>query len=63
MTTDSEDLCLIQCYLGDNCMSYNYHTNTGACDINDSDDIQYPLDLVKNDSYIYVGTEVIGLIQ
>jgi len=40
-------------------MSYNYHTNTGACDINDSDDKQYGDDLEKNDDYIYVGTEVI----
>lgn len=39
-------------------MSYNYHPVSGVCDINDSDHIQDPNDLVKQDGYIYVGTEV-----
>lgn len=63
MKTDIEELCRFQCYLGNDCMSYNYHTASGACEINDSDVIQEPQDFEKRDGYIYVGTEVSSFLK
>ncbi|KAK3729871.1 hypothetical protein QZH41_016837 [Actinostola sp. cb2023] len=57
LTADQEDVCRIKCYRGDSCMSYNYKTSTGRCEINDSDEHQHPLDLVPQDDNIYGGTQ------
>ena len=57
-----EDLCMAQCYLEPNCVSYNFHTitqlsGTHKCDLNNAT-IEPDKDLVKNESYIYRGAEV-----
>ncbi|CAH3138251.1 unnamed protein product, partial [Pocillopora meandrina] len=56
-----EDLCMAQCYLEPNCVSYNFHTitqlsGTHKCDLNNAT-IEHDKDLVKNESYIYRGAE------
>ncbi|KAK3729870.1 hypothetical protein QZH41_016836 [Actinostola sp. cb2023] len=57
LTADQEYVCRIKCYRGDSCMSYNYKTSTGRCEINDSDEHQHPQDLVPQDDNIYGGTQ------
>ncbi|KAK3729872.1 hypothetical protein QZH41_016838 [Actinostola sp. cb2023] len=57
LTADQEYVCRIKCYRGDSCMSYNYKTTTGRCEINDSDEHQHPQDLVLQDDNIYGGTQ------
>ena len=57
-----EDLCMAQCYLEPNCVSYNFHmitqlSGTHKCDLNNAT-IEHDKDLVKNESYIYRGAEV-----
>ncbi|XP_066021196.1 uncharacterized protein [Pocillopora verrucosa] len=56
-----EDLCMAQCYLEPNCVSYNFHmitqlSGTHKCDLNNAT-IEHDKDLVKNESYIYRGAE------
>ncbi|XP_022794480.1 loricrin-like isoform X2 [Stylophora pistillata] len=56
-----EDLCMAQCYLEPNCVSYNFHkirqlSGTHNCDLNNAT-IEHDEDLVKNESYIYRGAE------
>ncbi|XP_066021204.1 ALK tyrosine kinase receptor-like [Pocillopora verrucosa] len=56
-----EDLCMAQCYLEPNCVSYNFHTitqlsGTHKCDLNNAT-IEHDKDLVKSESYIYRGAE------
>jgi hypothetical protein len=58
LTTESQSLCRIMCYLSDSCLSYNFHESTGTCDINDSDASQHPDDIIPRPGYVYVGTEV-----
>ncbi|XP_066020906.1 uncharacterized protein [Pocillopora verrucosa] len=56
-----EDLCMVQCYLEPNCVSYNFHritqlSGTHKCDLNNTT-IEHDKDLVKNESYIYRSAE------
>ncbi|XP_031559046.1 uncharacterized protein LOC116295393, partial [Actinia tenebrosa] len=55
--TETASLCRVMCYLDGVCMSYNYHQTSGHCEINDSDHLQYPKDLVKKTGFTYVGTK------
>ena len=58
----NEDLCMFQCYLEPNCVSYNFceikqSSGKHECDLNNAT-IEHDEDLVKNESYIYRGAEV-----
>ena len=58
----NEDLCMFQCYLEPNCISYNFCeikqlSGKHECDLNNAT-IEHDEDLVKNESYIYRGAEV-----
>ncbi|XP_031571518.1 uncharacterized protein LOC116305691 [Actinia tenebrosa] len=57
VTTDTQTICRIQCYLSNHCVSYNYHQRTGTCEINDSDNFQHPGDLIRRDGYVYHATK------
>ncbi|CAH3137374.1 unnamed protein product, partial [Pocillopora meandrina] len=57
----NEDLCMFQCYLEPNCISYNFCeikqlSGKHECDLNNAT-IDHDEDLVKNESYIYRGAE------
>ena len=54
--SENSDLCEIQCYLEEECVSYNFRKK--ACDLNKSDHIFHPEDLVKDEDSIYCGTRV-----
>ena len=54
--SENSDLCQIQCYLEEECVSYNFRNKT--CDLNKSDHIFHPEDLVKDEDSIYCGTQV-----
>ncbi|XP_022794457.1 fibrillin-1-like [Stylophora pistillata] len=56
-----EDLCMAQCYLEPNCVSYNFHmiiqlSGTHNCDLNNAT-IEHAEDLGINENYIYRGAE------
>ena len=62
--SENSDLCQIQCYLEEECVSYNFRNKT--CDLNKSDHIFHPEDLEKDEDSIYCGTrvsEVSGLCE
>ena len=57
-----EDLCMFQCYLEPNCVSYNFHkisqeSGKHKCELNNAT-IEHDEGLLKNESYIYRGAEV-----
>ena len=59
-----EDICMLQCYLEPNCVSYNFHkikqlqaSEKHKCELNNAT-IEHDRDLVKNKSYVYRGAEV-----
>ena len=59
-----EDICMLQCYLEPNCVSYNFHKikqlqapEKHKCELNNAT-IEHDGDLVKNESYVYRGAEV-----
>jgi hypothetical protein len=58
-STETQSLCRVKCYLSNLCLSYNYNENNGTCDINDSDQIQHPDDLIVKAGFLHVSTEVI----
>nr|XP_058958801.1 uncharacterized protein LOC131785858 [Pocillopora verrucosa] len=57
----NEDLCMFQCYLEPNCVSYNFYkikhsSGKHKCDLNNAT-IEHDEDLVENKSCIYRGAE------
>ena len=54
--SQNSDLCQRQCLLEEECVSYNFRKKT--CDLNRSDHIFHPEDLVKDEDSIYCGTQV-----
>ena len=54
--SENSDLCQIQCFLEEECVSYNFRKKT--CDLNKSDHIFHPEDLEKDEDSIYCGTKV-----
>ena len=58
----NEDLCMFQCYLEPNCVSYNFceieqSSGKHKCDLNNVT-IEHDEDLVQNESCSYRGAEV-----
>ncbi|RMX46461.1 hypothetical protein pdam_00000540, partial [Pocillopora damicornis] len=57
----NEDLCMFQCYLEPDCVSYNFcaikqSSGKHKCDLNNAT-IEHDQDLVENDSCVYRGAE------
>ena len=55
---DEED-CQLKCYFEERCVSYNY--GNGGCELNESDHIQSPHDLIKAAGTLYRASQVGGL--
>ena len=53
--------CRIQCFLEPRCVSYNFGKST--CELNDSDHILHPGDVVPAHDTVYEGTPVGTLIR
>ncbi|XP_074606870.1 uromodulin-like isoform X1 [Acropora palmata] len=51
----SEHFCRVQCYLENECMSYNYGQET--CQLNNSTAAEHPLDLKAKPNFIYRGIQ------
>ena len=61
VSVGSSDICEIECYLDNRCLSYNYGDQGNVrhkCELSDSDHKQHPNDLQERLGYIYRGTEV-----
>ena len=61
VSVGSSDVCEIECYLDNRCLSYNYGDQGNVhhkCELSDSDHKQHPNDLQERLGYIYRGTEV-----
>ena len=52
----SEHFCRVQCYLENECVSYNY--GQGTCQLNNSTAAEHPLDLKPKPNFIYRGIQV-----
>ena len=52
----SENFCRVQCYLENECVSYNYGQET--CQLNNSTAAEHPLDLKAKPNFIYRGIQV-----
>ena len=52
----SEHSCRVQCYLENECVSYNY--GQGTCQLNNSTAAEHPLDLKPKANFIYRGIQV-----
>ena len=52
----SENFCRVQCYLENECVSYNYGQET--CQLNNSTAAEHPLDLKAKSHFIYRGIQV-----
>lgn len=60
VSVGSSDVCEIECYLDNRCLSYNYGDQGNVrhkCELSDSDHKQHPNDLQERLGYIYRGTE------
>ena len=58
----NEDLCMFQCYLEPDCVSYNFceikqSSGKHKCDLNNAT-IEHDQDLVENETCVYRGAEV-----
>ena len=62
ISVGSPDVCEIECYLDNRCLSYNHGDQSGGrslCELSDSDHKQHPSDLQERLGYIYLVTEVL----
>ena len=61
ISVGSPDVCEIECYLDNRCLSYNYGDQGNVrhkCELSDSDHKQHPRDLQQRLGFSYGGTEV-----
>ena len=55
---EDEELCRLNCYLENNCISYNFVKNKNFCELSDSDHRQHPEDLQLMNGFIYGASKV-----
>ena len=55
---EDEELCRLNCYLENNCISYNFVKNKNLCELSDSDHRQHPEDLQLMNGFIYGASKV-----
>ena len=55
---EEEELCRLNCYLENNCISYNFVKNKNFCELSDSDHWQHPEDLQLMNGFIYGASKV-----
>ena len=55
---EDEELCRLNCYLDNNCISYNFVKNKNFCELSDSDHRQHPEDLQLMNGFIYGASKV-----
>ena len=60
--TTRQDICNVKCFIEPNCLSYNVgpldENHQYLCEINDSDEVLHPGDLVRRSGFAYQGTQV-----
>ena len=55
---EDEELCRLNCYLENNCISYNFVKNKNFCELSDSDHRKHPEDLQLMNGFIYGASKV-----
>ncbi|XP_048581467.1 adhesion G protein-coupled receptor L3 isoform X2 [Nematostella vectensis] len=53
----SPDACQVECFMNDNCRSYNYDRKLQLCQLSNSDHMEHPDDLLPREGLAYQGFE------